>query len=123
MERDQFIIAGPLYLDRNLMKARSAHNHEFDFNEDEFKALYLLASQEGMAVSFSNLYKAVWDKGNGTDRLEAARHGLENIMKIINAADGFLMRVAYCPLEGYTFQTRWSHNMDEWSSSDAHIEI
>ena len=108
------LLIGPLVLDKSTKEARTVYNSELVFTPSEFDALVALASRENEAVTFERLLEIAWGTKESANRNDEAREGIENVMKQINANDGFFMRIEHQPETGYTFRTRWSHNKEEW---------
>ena len=74
-----------------------ALGRELNLDEEEFAALDLLASREDEPLAFEQLYRAVWDAGDGTNRRDRARLALEHLLgQVRGAGDGF-MWIEYRP--------------------------
>jgi len=118
---DAIYCIGPLNLNRQTKQASTVFKAELSLDGKEFDALDILAAREGEFLTFEQLYNAVWDEKDGSDRRDAARLGINNILSQINeAGDGF-MWIGYEPDRGYVFKTRWGHNKNEWKSPEATV--
>ena len=117
---EDILLIGPLVLDKSTKEAKTVYNSELFFTPCEFDALLALASRENEAVTLERLIEIVWGTKEGANRYDEARESIENVIKQINANDGFFMHIDYHPENGYTFKTRWSHNKEEWMISVKH---
>lgn len=74
----RFWESGPLALDT--LKSRAyIGNVDLGLTEEQFNALYLLVQREGEAMSFEELYKAVWEPLDECGRREEAQMSLVHL--------------------------------------------
>jgi len=111
--------AGPLNLCRETKQADTVLGAEFILDENEFDALDMLAMHEGQALSFEQLFEAVWKTPDNADNRAAAHAKLNVLMEKINTAGEGFMRIDCSPEKGYTFQTHWGHN---WGKKQPLVE-
>ena len=83
---------------------------ELSLGANEFDALDLLAMQEGEAVTFETLYKAVWKTEGSSNGHAVALTELENLISQVSEAGEGFMWIEHEPETGYRFCTSWGHN-------------
>ena len=111
---NQMFIAGPLTLDCYRNRAHIVPNIEILFDQDEFHTLHMLAAREDMPFTLEQIYEAIWEPHDGSDRLDEAREGVENVMERVNAAGNGFVWIDSHPVSGFTFRTKWAHNRERW---------
>ena len=112
----KYIFAGPLNLNVMSKKATTAMGSEIQLGENDFDALFLLATNEGESHTFQELYEVAWGKSETTDSLDVAQSALDKMIMQINSVGDEFMWIEFTPGEGYTFNTRWGHN---WHTIDS----
>ena len=117
----KYIFAGPLNLNFMTKKASTAMGSEILLGENDFEALYLLATNEGEYRTFQQLYEVAWGKSETTDSLDFASAALENLVLQINNVGDDFMWIEFTQGEGYTFKTRWGHNWNSQGSKSSYI--
>jgi len=108
--------AGPLNLDREKMTADTALGAVLDLQRHEFDALDMLAMREGEALTFEQLYEAVWKTQDDSIERSAARFDLERLIEKVSLAGEGFMWIDFVPETGYTFRTHWGHNWNTHKS-------
>lgn len=94
---------GPLLLDSNLTLA-TLGGEPLSLTEEEYNALYLLATRRGSALTFEKLYTSVWEPEEGPDRRDEARSGLTCLMEQVNAAGSGLAYIETLPGDNFTLR-------------------
>ena len=105
----RFYCNGPFVLD-GMESAAYINGRQLDLTEDEYNTLYLLAEREGFHIPFTQLYKAVWEKYDGSDRCGEAREGLKNINRQLHTIKNNGPHIGYSLLKGFTLQTKLRKN-------------
>ena len=103
-------IAGPLNLNRQTKQADTVMGTILPLDEKEFATLDMLAENEGEWLTFEQIYSAFWVLDSDTDNRDAARTGLDNVVRLVSSAGEGFMWIDYKQGDNYTFRTRWGHN-------------
>ena len=98
---------GPLNLNRITKTASTSLGISLPIDENEFDALYMLATREGEPQTFERLYAAVWDAAEGSFGRESARQILRSLTRKVKEASADFMWIEYEPNSGYTFRIHW----------------
>ncbi len=98
----RFLETGPLVMDTKRYRAY-LKDVDLELSENEFDALFLLAQREGEWIAFEDLYRAVWEPPDGKDLREAARRGLDGMVKAVTAKGRGGPLVEEIPGSGYRF--------------------
>ena len=104
---------GPLNLNRQDKRATTVMGTELTLDADEFDALDMLAECEGDPLTFERLYETVWSEGDCSRDRSVALMRLENLIGKISEIGEGLMWIEYEPETGYSFRTRWEHNLQK----------
>jgi len=107
---DNIFLAGPLHLNKKTKQAGTVMGAKLYLNENEFDALHMIAVLEGEAITFEQLYAAIWGVGDSPDSREKALKSLEKVSEQVETAGQGFMWIELKPECGYIFHTRWAHN-------------
>ena len=112
---NKYIFAGPLNLNKMQKEASTVMGSDIVLGQNDFDALYLLATNEDRHISFQQIYEASWGRDKETDCLDYASKALENLIQQINRAGDDFMWIDYTSGLGYRFKTRWGR---KWNKKD-----
>ncbi|MCL2386591.1 MAG: winged helix-turn-helix domain-containing protein [Defluviitaleaceae bacterium] len=111
-------VAGPLNLNRDTKKACTVMGTNLALTNNEFDALYTLATHEGESITLEQLHKAVWGKDAAH---EATQMGLNHLVNQVGEAGEGFMWIEQHPKTGYTFHARWGHNWKDYAKPIAEM--
>jgi len=111
----KYIFAGPLNLNKMQRQASTVMGGDIVLGQNDFEALYMLATNEDAHLTFQQIYEASWGKEEATDSLDYASSALENLILQVNQIGDEFMWIEHTPGLGYKFKTRWGR---KWRGSD-----
>ena len=109
---DNFIIAGPLNLDKRMMRADTVMGERLQLNPPQFRTLLMLVSNEGSQVSFEDLHMFMTMPNEDRISIQAARDVISTLVNIVNISGRGFAKIDVLPGDEYVFATKWG--MD-WS--------
>lgn len=112
-EIDDYTFVGPLNFNRKEKTVTTVTRAQLSLTTKEFDALYLLATQEGEAVSFEALHGILQMPGA---HRAATEKSLKHIISQVNESAAGFVRVGGHTEIGYTLHARWGHN---WKNTPA----
>ncbi|MCL1829541.1 MAG: winged helix-turn-helix domain-containing protein [Oscillospiraceae bacterium] len=113
-------LVGPLNLNMHTKKADIVTGAELSLDENEFKALSMLAEREGETIATEVLCAKVWNTGNGFGSREAAINILNSLVRKLNEAGSGFIWIEHKPETGYTLRKRWG---DDWRKEKTETEL
>ena len=102
--------AGPLNIDCEKHKMSTVMGAELNLTDDEFEALYILASNEDNPIKFDTLYNKIWKSGDAARDRIRAMHAMNNILRRVEEVGNGFMWIEHDVKRGFTFKTHWGHN-------------
>ena len=104
---DNFIIAGPLNLDRRMMRADTVMGERLQLSPLQFRALLMLVSNEGEQVPFEELHMFMTMPGEEKCSIHAAREVIDTLVNIVNISGRGFAKINVSPNDEYVFVTKW----------------
>ena len=104
---DNFIIAGPLNLNRRMMRADTVMGERLQLSPPQFRTLLMLVSNEGVHVSFEDLHMFMTMPDEEKCSIQAARDVVTTLVNIVNISGRGFARINVLPNDEYVFVTKW----------------
>jgi len=123
MSKEIRYFAGPLNLNRQTKEVSTVMGAKLVLSDKEFDALDMLISLEGSPITVEQFYMSVWDAGDGVNRRNSARVGLDYIMHHVNEAGEGFAHIEYSHEKGYTFLTNWERERQMNSNTSESVRI
>ena len=112
-----FIIAGPLNLNKIQRQACTVMGSKLTLDHNEFDALFLLAANEDEHLTLQQIYEVSWGREDaGT--IEYASAALDKLINQVNDAGNDFMWIEKTPELGYKFKTRWGRRYNMQNTED-----
>ena len=113
---DNFIIAGPLNLNKRMMRADTVMGERLQLSPQQFRALLMLVSNEGTAIPFEELHMFMTMPNEEKYSIQAAKDVIVTLVNIVNVSGRGFAKINMLPNDEYMFVTKWG--MD-WRNGDA----
>lgn len=104
---DEFLIAGPFNLNKRMMRADTVMGERLQLNPRQFRALLMLASNEGENVPFDELRHFMSMPGEEKCPEQDARSIVESLADVVNVSGRGFAWVHKQPQDEYVFETKW----------------
>ena len=114
---DNFIIAGPLNLNKRMMRADTVMGERLQLNPQQFRTLLMLVSNEGITIPFEELHMFMTMPGEEKFSIQAARDVIVTLVNIVNISGRGFAKITMLPNDEFMFVTKWG--MD-WRNADEH---
>ena len=112
---DNFIIAGPLNLNRRMMRADTIMGERLQLSPSQFRTLLMLVSNEGVSVPFEELHMFMTMPDEEKCSIHTAKDVISTLVNIVNISGRGFAKIEVFPNDEYVFVTKWG--MD-WRSSE-----
>ena len=112
---DNFVIAGPLNLNKRMMRADTVMGERLQLSPLQFRTLLMLVSNEGATVPFEDLHMFMTMPDEEKCSIRAARDVIISLVNIVNVSGRGFAKINILPNDEYMFVTKWG--MD-WRIND-----
>ena len=117
---DNFIIAGPLNLNKRMMRADTVMGERLQLSPLQFRTLLMLVSNEGVPIPFEELHMFMTMPEDEKCSIQTARDVIISLVNIVNVSGRGFAKINILPNDEYIFATKWG--MD-WRVSDEVFKV
>ena len=104
---DNFIIAGPLNLNRHMMRADTVMGERLQLSPPQFRTLLMLVTNEDVPIPFEELHMFMTMPGEEKCSRQAAKDAIINLANIVNISGRGFAKINILPNDEYSFETKW----------------
>ena len=104
---DVFIIAGPLNLNRRMMRADTVMGERLQLSPPQFRTLLMLVSNEGVAIPFEELHMFMTMPDEEKCSIQSAKDVVVSLVNIVNISGRGFAKINTLPNDEYVFVTKW----------------
>ena len=118
---DNFIIAGPLNLNKSMMRADTVMGERLQLNPGQFRSLLMLVINEGVSIPFEELHMYMTMPEEEKYSIQEARDVINSLVNIVNISGRGFAKINMLPDDEYSFVTKWGmdwHKTNEISEAN-----
>lgn len=104
---DNFIIAGPLNLNKRMMRADTVMGERLQLSPPQFRSLLMLVSNEGVSIPFEELHMFMTMPDEEKYSVHAAKDVMLTLANIVNISGRGFAKIDVLPNDEYVFITKW----------------
>ena len=119
---DNFIVAGPLNLNKQMMRADTIMGERLQLSPPQFRTLLMLVSNEGASIPFEKLHMFMTMPDEEKCSIQAARDVIVSLVNIVNISGRGFAKISILPGDEYVFETKWGmdwHRANETQETEA----
>ena len=104
---DNFIIAGPLNLNKRMMRADTIMGERLQLSPLQFRSLLMLVSNEGVSIPFEELHMFMTMPDEEKCSIQVAKDVIFTLANIVNVSGRGFAKIDVLPNDEYVFVTKW----------------
>ena len=104
---DNFIVAGPLNLNKRMMRADTVMGERLQLSHQQFRTLLMLVSNEGVSIPFEELHMSMTMPDEEKCSTQEARDVIITLINIVNISGRGFAKINMLPNDEYAFVTKW----------------